>query len=367
MQTARVDIERVRVAAERDAYALLEREERAAIGRYAPQDVATKRRALLANALLLTETMAPEAHDAAREVLSALGVDDRVELFQSSGHGIDTARLVLDGGPIGVEFLGGYLDRLDRGGLLAVLGHEIGHCLAHRRHPVFGPALAACVSATTPARRAYSMAAELTADRFGLLACRDLDAVLRLEIQMSAGRSARSIRFDTQAYLEQCRAVAEETLAAGGMAMGGSHPEHYVRGYAEWLFSETDLYRSITGTGPASRSIDEVDATLVKLLGIERISAESTIAEPSPRRLEETPPHTAPEESAASLATETLRRTVEALANVVGAAVPSRRRDPIGSSENKRPVDEDEPDPLGDERRDLIARFEELERRSKGN
>src|SRR5262249_13526346 len=161
------------------------------------------------------------------------------ELFQSSGHGVDTARLVLHGGPIGVEFMGGYLDRLDHEGLLAVLGHEIGHCIAHSGHPVFAWALQSSARADTAARRPSWMAAELTADRFGLLACRDLDAVLRLEMRMSAGPSTRRIHFDTNAYLQQCRAVVEETIARGGTAMGISHPEHYVRGYAEWLFSET--------------------------------------------------------------------------------------------------------------------------------
>lgn len=193
-----VDIERIRVSAERDAYAALEREQGAAMHRYVPQDVTVSRRALLANAMLLTETMAPDAHEAARAAMTALGVDDRFELFQSAGQGVDTARLVLYGHPIGVEFIGGYLDRLDHGGLLAVLGHEIGHALAHSGHSKFGWALPVCHRGHTLATRTYSMAAEFTADRFGLLACRDLDAVLRLEMQMSAGRSARSIRFDTR-------------------------------------------------------------------------------------------------------------------------------------------------------------------------
>ncbi len=128
------------------------------------------------------------------------------------------------------------------------------------------------------------MAAEFTADRFGLLACRDLDAVLRLEMQMSAGRAARSIRFDTKAYLQQCQAVAEATIAAGGLAVGSSHPEHYVRGYAEWIFTETDVYRNITGSGPGSRSLDEVNAMVRQLIGaLPRPATSTTIAKPPPR------------------------------------------------------------------------------------
>ena len=63
------------------------------------------------------------------------------------------------------------------------------------------------------------MASEFTADRFGLLACRSLDAMLRLEMQTAAGPAATTVRFDTHSYLEQCRAVAEETLALAKKAM----------------------------------------------------------------------------------------------------------------------------------------------------
>lgn len=392
-----VDVERVRVSAEGNAYAALERAERGTMSRHIPQDVAAKRRALLSNALLLTETMASDAYEAAREALAALGVDDRIELFQSGGHGVDTARLVLYGKPIGVEFIGGYLDRLDRGGLLAVLGHEIGHALAHSGHPKFGWALPACEYGNTPAKRAYSMAAELTADRFGLLACRDLDAVLRLEMQTSAGRSAKSIRFDTEAYLSQCRAVAEATMAGGEIAMGSTHPEHYIRGYAEWLFSETDFYKSVTGLGSGSRSLDEVNAIVERLVSSPvRRAPSSTIAKPPPRGNPAPPAASTSaivgerddeaavkrayaqrplEEVATDILTDGARRklaaTRDALATLARGAVPSLRRftdaarEQLVSSQESRAVADDAPDPLEDERRELIARFEELERRSK--
>lgn len=376
-----VDVERIRVAAERTAYAALAREEGLAKLRHVPQDVDAKRRALVSGALLLTETMAPEAYEAARTAMTALGVDEEIELYQSRGHGTDTARLVLYGNPVGVEFLGGYLDELDHGGLLAVLGHEIGHRLAHSGHAELGWALAACEHATTPTRRAYAMAAELTADRFGLLACRDLAAVLRLEMQMSAGRAAKRIRLDTEAYLQQCRTVAEATMADGGLALGWTHPEHYVRGYAEWLFTETDVYKAITGNGPGSRALEDVDEILERLIGIRpRPTATVSIAKPPPppRAVPAARPVTpveAPERLEDDMLTDAARRglaaTREALATFARAAVPSIRRFADAARREATPR-EDAPsasgeslDPLEDERRELLARFEELERRSK--
>src|SRR5580704_70801 len=172
-----VDIELIRVAFEREASAALERKWHYLRQSYRRPDARGRRRELLGSCLRLTETMAPEAYSAAHEAMAALGAEDSVELYQSSGRGVDTARPVLAENPIGIEFIGGYLTSLDRGALLAVLGHEIGHCLSHLQVESFGWALS--IAQSGPAAkdaRAYAMAAELTADRFGLLACQDLQA-----------------------------------------------------------------------------------------------------------------------------------------------------------------------------------------------
>ncbi|MGK4455697.1 hypothetical protein, partial [Klebsiella pneumoniae] len=88
--------------------------------------------------------------------------------------------------------------------------------VAHHGNADYAWASFAAERTSTSNKRAYAIARELTADRFGLLACRDLDAALRLEMRSAAGRSASSVRFDTDAYLRQCRVVAEEIIARGG-------------------------------------------------------------------------------------------------------------------------------------------------------
>lgn len=113
-----IDIETIRVSAERDTCGFLERTEYQARLTHIPQNAPTRRRELLGAALLLTATMAPDAHAAAREAMDVLGVSGDIELYQSEGRA-DTARLALHGSPIGVEFVGGYLASLDHGGLLA--------------------------------------------------------------------------------------------------------------------------------------------------------------------------------------------------------------------------------------------------------
>jgi hypothetical protein len=211
--------------------------------------------------------MAPAAYAAAHEVMSTLGRNDAIELFQSESGGNDHAFLVLHGNPVGVMFFG-YLGTLDRGSLFAILGHEVGHAIAHDGEPKDVWASHASQNANTRNKRAFAMARELTADRFGLLACADLASVLLLQMLSVAGGRVSGLSLDVTGYVEQCLAVSEETLAWGDIALGSRHPEHYIRGYAAWLFSQSDVYASITGEGSSSRPIAEIESIVRKLIGL---------------------------------------------------------------------------------------------------
>jgi hypothetical protein len=232
------------------------------------------RRALMARSLLLSEGMAPAVYSAARAGAVRFGIESSIEVFQSAGA--ENAAMHLVEQPVLLEIQGRLLSLLDPGALNVVVGHELGHFLAHgpqsphaKAAMLVGPVLRGAESppaAEGPAQR-LSMAMELTADRFGLLAIGDLAAALRLEMVTVTGLAADSLTWDTQAYLDQSRTLMEATLAEGDTAQGFTHPEHSLRAYALWLFSESDLYRRLTGQGPGHRPIAEVDRQLLQILG----------------------------------------------------------------------------------------------------
>src|SRR4029077_18562833 len=114
---------------------------------------------------------------------------------------------------------------------------------------------------------------ELTADRVGLLACQDLTAMLRLEMTTITGLSSGDLTWDTEAYLAQCRDLIEDELRAGSDVRGVTHPEHSLRAYALWLFSETRPYRALTGRGPGPRELAEVAAVIAKCFKDDAVSA----------------------------------------------------------------------------------------------
>lgn len=262
-------VERVRVDAERVVASRLAQEIGGARISHVPQSVDAQRRFLLSYSLLLAPSMAPEAYAAAERAAKALGCDDTIELYHAREPGPGrTARLVLHGNPIGIELMGYCLDACDEAELTAVIGHEIGHCLAHAAHPEFARVRAAVEHASPRTKRIYALASELTADRLGLLACRDLDAVLRLEMRGQMGKVPARLRLDTGPYLEQCRLLGDDLVATGRVMFGQTHPEHYVRGWAEHLFHESDAYRELTGEGAGSRRLADIDAVLARALGL---------------------------------------------------------------------------------------------------
>ncbi len=271
-----LDVETVRFSLERTLASILDAEPGFALHRsaYVPRDPAAIRRRLLAQALRLTESMAATAYGQAYEAANVLGVEGSIELYQSSGR--ENAALHLVKAPILLEIQGRMLSLVDQGAAIALFGHELGHYLAHGPwHELGATALAGSALSQqgllsprgTLAAAQLVVAREITADRFGLLATQDLDAALRLEMAATTGLSGEALSWDTTAYLEQCRELMEQTLALGDAAEATTHPEHSLRAWALWLYWETAEFHALTGQGPGTRALAEVDARIAKALG----------------------------------------------------------------------------------------------------
>lgn len=242
-----------------------------------PPDIARARRHLLGDGLRLTEEMAPDVHEIAHEVQRILNVDKPFELFQLTSLGgapLNVGVTYTARDPILIIIEGRVIADLGDKGVAAALGHEFGHYLAHGPDspltvaPEVGRAVGLSTFRETMRRLAlsYSMAIELTADRFSLLVTKDVEDLIGVVMVLASGLPSSALKGGPRAYLDQCKALMEELLDKRDSALEGTHPEHALRAYAAWLYSETDAFAELTGAGPATRSIDDVNVTLGKLL-----------------------------------------------------------------------------------------------------
>ena len=283
-------VERIRFSGER-TYAAQLTELLGKLDPITPPKGARVRRNLMTRSLLLSEGMSPKAYSAARACAKAFGIDTAVEIYQAAGT--ENAAMHFCSDPVLLEIQGRLLALLDDEGLQCVMGHELGHFLAHgETNPECVASLAArhlLYSETAPdswveVSRRLSMAAEITADRFGLLAAGSLDGALRLSMVVVTGLPSTELNWDTEAYLEQSKALVDYMRKEGETAEGTSHPEHGLRAWAQWLFSETDVYQELTGAGPGTRRLEDVDREILEMLGTPHIQLDDAQAfeEPLP-------------------------------------------------------------------------------------
>lgn len=138
------------------------------------------------------------------------------------------------------------LDQMEDDELVAVLGHELGHL--HADHPLYQSLAYTLLQSGAaasqvlrmfglPLQRAllrWSRYAELTADRAGLLACRDLGAAVTTLVTFAGGNrpgTTKRTKIQLAPFVRQCRELARMSAtdpvdrALGGyLTMDRTHP-----------------------------------------------------------------------------------------------------------------------------------------------
>lgn len=233
------------------------------------------RRRLLAGHVRLSENMAPDVFAPARHATQALRMGSQVEIYQAAGEGNAANWTCADVCFIALQ--GNMISLLDPESFIALFGHEFGHHLAHTTGFEKKEHLMALQSAAAIANdpqmdsqvrvlaSRVAMGMEFTADRYAAVAAGGVDGPLRLMMTVVTGLPAERLKADSECYLAQARALFD-THGKAETSPIGSHPEHLLRAYALSLFVESDVFQQITGQGPGTRKLAEVDEALHSIL-----------------------------------------------------------------------------------------------------
>lgn len=201
------------------------------------------------NSLLITETISPIIFSSLERAAKNLLIDHKkinmyvyasAEINAKCYNGIDDGYVVL--------LSSGLVMLLEDNELDFVIGHELGHLLfGHTKEQ----------QANSAEGMKLSRAKELSVDRIGLVASRDIDATLRAIIKTISGLSEKYINFNISEFINQSRKF---DVDASSMLGQTTHPSFLVRAKALLLFETSDKYQNLfSGDG---KNILEVDKAI---------------------------------------------------------------------------------------------------------
>jgi Zn-dependent protease with chaperone function len=200
-------------------------------------------------ALRISEQLVPDLHSICRGVCDALEFEDAIEFFVVSDPTVNAVVMESDqeDSPHAVLLNSAAVSSLSSEELAFVIGHELGHliCGAIGLEKVIAHIYPDEESTPLPVRLRLSQwrkLEELSADRYGLLACGSFAVAQSVMIKLSSGLDLQKYGFDPNAYqqeIDRILAVIEESPATN---VGNSHPEHPLRVKALSYFGESTLY-----------------------------------------------------------------------------------------------------------------------------
>ncbi len=171
------------------------------------------RRSLLARALRLTSSIAPEVHGTLSLCREKLEVEADVELYVHASPQFNAGCTPVEDGRVFILVTSALLEAFSSQELTFVLGHELGHHIyGHHAIPLgfilqqaekLSPALVLMA-------HTWQRHAEISADRAGMLCCGGLDGAARGLFKLSSG--LRSAPGDAQiaAFIEQAHELYDE-------------------------------------------------------------------------------------------------------------------------------------------------------------
>jgi len=199
----------------------------------------------------VNEKLAPRLYDSFVDVMKKLDFQESTEFFITNNPELNAfaiSRLEPDESHI-ININSGLIDKVDDDELKFIVGHEIGHLISNNANIAQLLDFVFVDQEETPLMMQHKIAvwdklSELTADRFGFMACGRLDKVLSCFFKMASGLSVERLNFDPKAFSIENEEILKYFKETGSGNLL-SHPINPIRIKAVELFENSELYRGL--------------------------------------------------------------------------------------------------------------------------
>jgi Zn-dependent protease with chaperone function len=240
------------------------------------------RRSLLAEAIRLNRRMAPEVSDVLAHCRSVLGFERPVEVFLQPSPHYNAFCARSKTGPLIIGLSSRLVEDFTTDELRFVIGHECGHAVYdHFGIPMPITATIEDIGGTLVSRAVqlrmfvWCRAAEVSADRAGLLCAGNPEVAAVAFFKLASGLKSAKIKDDLEAFASQVESMASAPSAAvevrdddDTLDCFSTHPYTPVRVRALLAFGKSAAFRQLAKRGDDGIGLDEVEAVVERDLAL---------------------------------------------------------------------------------------------------
>jgi len=231
------------------------------------------RKELMKGCLRLTPIVAPHTFQILEECKKRLGLSIEIELYVREESCFNAFCCPPENGKMVLGISSALLENFSDSEIAFVMGHEIGHYLyGHYKLPL-GYLLAKGDGEFSPIHAirlyAWKRNAELSADRIGLLACRDFEAAGKAFFKISSGLTDKRFSFSMNDYIQQFSDLKNELQKqeASAEEYMTTHPFAPMRLKALHIFWESETYQKLVGgNSPAPISEEDMEGAIAEFM-----------------------------------------------------------------------------------------------------